>query len=73
MMAGVERGPFLMRDWRFAIRASEDTRRTAGAIPGAQLTVMKGLGHFPMSEDPAPFRAYLRPVLEQIRAHAARP
>lgn len=27
-----------------------------------------GLGHFPMSEDPARFRRYLLPVLEAIRA-----
>jgi hypothetical protein len=29
---------------------------------------MKGLGHFPMSEDPAQFRRYILPVLEDIRA-----
>jgi pimeloyl-ACP methyl ester carboxylesterase len=46
----------------------EDTLRTAKAIPGARVTVMKGLGHFPMSEDPARFREYLRPVLDEIRA-----
>jgi hypothetical protein len=27
---------------------------------------MEGLGHFPMSEDPARFLGYLRPVLERI-------
>ena len=27
---------------------------------------MKGLGHFPMSEDPPKFIAYLLPVLEKI-------
>jgi hypothetical protein len=27
---------------------------------------MEGLGHFPMSEDPARFLAYLRPVLARI-------
>lgn len=45
----------------------EDTLRTAAAIPGARVTIMKGLGHFPMSEDPARFRQYLLPVLEAIR------
>jgi pimeloyl-ACP methyl ester carboxylesterase len=44
-----------------------DTLRTAGRIPGAEATVMKGLGHFPMSEDPAAFRHYILPVLEQLR------
>jgi hypothetical protein len=29
---------------------------------------MKGLGHFPMSEDPEKFVSYLLPVLEKIRA-----
>jgi hypothetical protein len=28
---------------------------------------MQGLGHFPMSEDPARFISYLLPVLERIR------
>jgi pimeloyl-ACP methyl ester carboxylesterase len=43
-----------------------DTLRTAAQIPGARVTVMAGLGHFPMSEDPARFRAYLLPVLDEI-------
>jgi pimeloyl-ACP methyl ester carboxylesterase len=34
---------------------------------GAQATIMKGLGHFPMSEDPPKFISYLLPVLEKIR------
>ena len=32
---------------------------------------MKGLGHFPMSEDPAQFRTYILPVLEELRAKLA--
>ena len=35
---------------------------------GAPATIMKGLGHFPMSEDPEAFMPYLLPVLEKIRA-----
>jgi pimeloyl-ACP methyl ester carboxylesterase len=35
---------------------------------GAPATIMKGLGHFPMSEDPEKFVGYLLPVLEKIRA-----
>jgi pimeloyl-ACP methyl ester carboxylesterase len=46
----------------------EDTTRTAGAIKGAEITVMKELGHFPMSENPDQFRRYILPVLEKIRA-----
>jgi len=35
---------------------------------GAEATIMKGLGHFPMSEDPPKFVSYLLPVLEKIRS-----
>jgi pimeloyl-ACP methyl ester carboxylesterase len=44
-----------------------DTQAAAEKIPGAKVTIMKGLGHFPMSESPDGFLAYLRPVLEEIR------
>jgi pimeloyl-ACP methyl ester carboxylesterase len=44
----------------------EDTLRTAASIPGAKATVMQRLGHFPMSENPAQFRAYIAPVLQDI-------
>ena len=39
----------------------------ASQIPGATFRSMPGLGHFPMSEDPARFREYILPVLEDIR------
>jgi pimeloyl-ACP methyl ester carboxylesterase len=45
----------------------DDTRATAAQIPGARLTIMKELGHFPMSEHPERFRTYLLPVLDEIR------
>jgi len=45
----------------------EDTRAAAERIPGARFTVMAGLGHFPMSENPPLFLSYLRPVLAEIR------
>jgi pimeloyl-ACP methyl ester carboxylesterase len=48
----------------------DDTRATAEKIPGARFTVMKEIGHFPMSENPAQFRKYLVPVLDEIRARA---
>jgi pimeloyl-ACP methyl ester carboxylesterase len=51
----------------------EDTRRTAARIPGARVTIMEGLGHFPMSEHPAEFRRYLLPVLDEIRAASVAP
>jgi len=46
----------------------EDTLRTASRISGAEVTIMKQLGHFPMSENPAQFRRYIIPVLERIRS-----
>ncbi len=44
----------------------EDTLDAARRINGAQATIMKGLGHFPMSEDPQRFMTYLLPILDRI-------
>ena len=44
----------------------EDTKRTASHIIGAEVTIMRELGHFPMSENPAKFREYILPVLAKI-------
>ena len=49
----------------------EDSIATAERIPGATMEVMKELGHFPMSENPAQFRRYILPVLERIRTGVA--
>ncbi|MCC6780069.1 MAG: alpha/beta hydrolase [Hyphomicrobiales bacterium] len=46
----------------------DDTQRTAASIAGAEVIVMRELGHFPMSENPGQFRRYILPVLEKIRA-----
>jgi pimeloyl-ACP methyl ester carboxylesterase len=43
-----------------------DAQAVVDRVRGAKLTVMKGLGHFPMSEDPEAFLRYLRPVLREI-------
>ena len=45
----------------------DDTRAAAAKIPGARVTIMPELGHFPMSENPARVLDHLRPVLEEIR------
>jgi pimeloyl-ACP methyl ester carboxylesterase len=45
-----------------------DSQAVAARVKGARLTIMKGLGHFPMSENPPAFLGYLRPVLEEIRS-----
>jgi len=44
----------------------QDTLDTAAQISGADVRIMPGLGHFPMSENPQAFIAELLPVLQQI-------
>ena len=44
----------------------ERTRDTAERIQGSKAVVMKGMGHFPMSENPALFREHILPVLKEI-------
>jgi pimeloyl-ACP methyl ester carboxylesterase len=46
----------------------EISRATAAKIPGAQFEVMRGIGHFPMAENPELFLEYLRPALARLRA-----
>jgi pimeloyl-ACP methyl ester carboxylesterase len=63
--------PLYMLTGEYDYSASpRDTEAAAARIPGAKVTIMKGLGHFPMSENPEAFLAYLRPVLEEIRTAA---
>jgi pimeloyl-ACP methyl ester carboxylesterase len=38
----------------------------AAAIPGSRLTIMKGMGHFPMIENYPAFRPYLLAALEHV-------
>ena len=45
---------------------SELGREAHEAIPGSTWAEMKGVGHFPMSENPAAFVEYLKPILSQI-------
>lgn len=44
----------------------EDTEFLGTVIKGATWQIMKGMGHFPMSEDPERFLQYLRPVLQSV-------
>ena len=46
----------------------QDTLDTAAQIAGAQVRIMPGLGHFPMSENPQAFVEQLLPVLDEIDA-----
>lgn len=45
-----------------------DTAFLGNTIDGVKWRIMDGLGHFPMSEDPATFAGYLYPVLDEIYA-----
>jgi pimeloyl-ACP methyl ester carboxylesterase len=45
----------------------EETLAVADSIKGSRVSIMKGLGHFPMSEDPEKFLGYLLPVLNDIK------
>ena len=45
----------------------EKGREAHEAISGSTFCEMKGIGHFPMSENPAKFLEYLHPVLEIIK------
>ncbi len=38
------------------------------AVKGSSYTLMEGMGHFPMSEDPKKFKEYLLPVLDRIQS-----
>jgi pimeloyl-ACP methyl ester carboxylesterase len=46
----------------------EMTLAVAEGIPGSRVTVMKGIGHFPMIENYPLFRGYLLAELEAIVA-----
>lgn len=49
----------------------ERSKALADAIPGATYTLMEGMGHFPMSEDPVSFRRYLTTLLDEIMRRSA--
>ena len=68
----VERGPFLMRDWRFAIRASEEAwRKFWEPVPEAghhDVLAMTKAGHAIVEGDLVPLMANLRYVQEVLSA-----
>lgn len=51
--------------------APEDTLELARRIKGSQATIMRGVGHFPMSEAPQHFLSHLLPILDRIRSSRA--
>jgi pimeloyl-ACP methyl ester carboxylesterase len=50
---------------------AEATLELGRLIEGAEVKIMEGLGHFPMSEDPEKFLGYLLPVLGRIHGGLA--
>ena len=52
-------------DWSAYPAASKEL---ADKVKGSSYTLMKGMGHFPMSEDPVNFKKYISPVLDDIAA-----
>jgi pimeloyl-ACP methyl ester carboxylesterase len=51
-------------DWS---AAPSDVKALADRVKGSSFAEMKGVGHFPMSENPDAFRRALMPILEEIR------
>ncbi len=45
----------------------EMSEKTVKKIKVAKFTEMKGIGHFPMIEDPDLYLSYLLPVLQEIK------
>jgi hypothetical protein len=71
-LASVERGPFLMRSWTFALRASaESWQRFWEPVPGPgyhDLFAMKKLGVVRIEGDLGPLMANLRYVKDVVAA-----
>lgn len=62
-----ERCPIVMLTGEYDyLTTPEDGRRTASEIRGAEFIEMKGIGHFPMSENYPVFKPYLQQALEKI-------
>lgn len=74
-VAGIDtaRCPLFLLSGEYDYSATpEDTLDLKRRIAGAEATIMPGLGHFPMSEDPARFIDHLLPVLGRIAAPGGR-
>ena len=57
---------WLSGEWGWGITVAQGCA-LAEDIPGSNFTVMEGLGHYPMCENPEQFRRYLIPILERIK------
>ena len=56
-------------DWSSPVESGRDAHKM---ISGSTWSEMKGVGHFPMSENPKLFFSYLMPILESIFKQAER-
>jgi pimeloyl-ACP methyl ester carboxylesterase len=64
----VKRCPLYLLTGEYDYSCTSEATLDIAKRTGAEATIMRGLGHFPMSEDPPKFISYLLPVLEKISA-----
>jgi pimeloyl-ACP methyl ester carboxylesterase len=69
-LAGLDgKCPLYLLTGEYDLSATPELTAELARMTGARhFEVMKGMGHFPMSESPAEFCRYLKPVLDQIVA-----
>lgn len=69
-LAGLDgKCPLYLLTGEYDLSATPELTAELARVTGARhFEVMKGMGHFPMSESPEEFRRYLKPVLDQIAA-----
>jgi len=69
-LAGLDgKCPLYLLTGEYDLSATPELTAELARVTGARhFEVMKGMGHFPMSESPAAFRRYLMPVLDSIAA-----
>jgi len=61
--------PLYLLTGEYDLSATPELTAELARVTGARhFEVMKGMGHFPMSESPLEFRRYLTPVLDRIAA-----
>ncbi len=65
------RCPVYLLSGEYDYSAPPDGAREIAERTGCHFEVMKGLGHFPMSENPERFKQYLAPILTDIARRSA--
>jgi pimeloyl-ACP methyl ester carboxylesterase len=64
----IKRCPLFLLTGEYDYSCTSEGTLDVAKRTGAPATIMKDLGHFPMSENPEKFVGYLLPVLDKIRA-----